>query len=91
MEMEKQIYKNSKSKWTTKNKESPQWNEKLSRREIPNMKKLKDNFLFPNKEQVLLQSHEMEVILETKFKTEWAGNRSQSIMSQLTRIRPNRM
>ena len=74
-----------------KNKELPQLNEKHSKREIQNMKKLKDNFLFPNKEQGQLQSHEMEVILETKFKTEWVGNRSQSIMFQPTRIRPNRM
>ena len=74
MEMEKQIYKNSKSKWIMKNKELPQLNEKHSKREIQNTKKLKDNFLFPNKEQGQLQSHEMEVILEIKFKIEWAGN-----------------
>ena len=75
--MEKQIYKNSKSKWTMKNKESPQSNEKFSKREIPNMRKPKDNFQFPNKEQDQLQSREMAVILEIrKFKTESAANRN---------------
>jgi len=63
---DKQIYKSSKSKCKQKNKKSLQSNEKLSKREILNMKKQKDNFQFPNKELDQLQSNEMAVILEIR-------------------------
>lgn len=80
-----QIYKSSKSKWKVKNKELPQSNVKLSKRETPDMKKPKGNFQFPNKEQDQLQSNEMAVTLEIlKFKTELARNPNQSITSAQT-------
>lgn len=70
-----QIYKSSKSKWKVKNKELPQLNVKLSKRETPDMKKRRDNFQSPNKEQDQLQSNEMAVTSEIlKFKTELARN-----------------
>ena len=78
----KPIYKSSKSKWTLRNRELPRSNEKLAKREIPNTKKPKDKLQFPNKEQDLLQSSEMPVILETsKFKTRLARSHKASIMS----------
>lgn len=76
------IYRNSKSKWRQRNKELPQWNVKLSKREIRNMKKLGGKLQFPNREQVPLQSSEMEAILETsQFKTRLARSHSQSTKS----------
>jgi hypothetical protein len=71
--------KSSKSKWKTKSKESLQLNGKRLKREIRNMKKPKDNFQFPNKEQDPLQSSEMAAILEIlKFPTELPRNKLHS-------------
>lgn len=78
----RQIYKSLKSRCKVKNKELLLSNEKLSKREIQNMKKPKDNSQFPSREQDQLQSRGKAAIQGT-LKSQTEMPRSPNLLNML--------